>query len=44
MSEPQGKNWEMAQWTQKLINDNKHERKKKRISEDVNTTMWLQKV
>ena len=28
MSEPHGKNWEMAQWTQKLMNENKHERKK----------------
>ena len=31
MSEPHGKNREMAQWTQKLMNDNKHERKKSEL-------------
>ena len=28
VSELQGKNWEMAQWTQKLMNENKHKEKK----------------
>ena len=43
MSEPHGKNCEMASLTQQLTNENKHKRKKKRISEDANTTTRLQK-